>query len=267
MAKSDGHEQYIREQVARILGASVTEHDDGSQPGMYDATLTHPDGHTGALEVTRVVASAQFQLAAYAQNALDVPDSPHDWLLSYANTITIPEIRQNVPELVKLCDADDLERPTGLDRLTTWPPPPLLAWYHGHQLWLARVGPKRDTVAKVYLTPHGFGGVVNPDLAILGDWLSTQTGEDWFTSNTTKLVRSGLPELHLAVSLHESAVPGDVLYSFMKADPAQLAIDANMPFAPLTDLWVFVPFAPWIAHWSATGGWSLHNRNETSPHA
>ena len=57
-------------------------------------------------------------------------------------------------------------------------------------------------------------------------------------------------------------MPGDVLYSFLRAD--ELAIGAAMPFAPLTDLWLFVPFAPVVGRWSATSGWSMHERDASS---
>jgi hypothetical protein len=35
--------------AAALDGVTVDQHDDGTEPGMYDLTITYPDGRRGAV--------------------------------------------------------------------------------------------------------------------------------------------------------------------------------------------------------------------------
>jgi hypothetical protein len=49
-------EAWARDCIGEALpGCTVDQHDDGSEPSMYDLTITYPDGHIGAAEVTAAV--------------------------------------------------------------------------------------------------------------------------------------------------------------------------------------------------------------------
>ncbi len=45
-----------------LPGCAVEQHDDNSEAGMYDLTITYPDGAIGAVEVTAAADSQQLEL-------------------------------------------------------------------------------------------------------------------------------------------------------------------------------------------------------------
>ena len=56
MRSLSDEEAWARDCIGEALpGCTVDQHDDGSEPGMYDLTITYPDGHLGAVEVTAAV--------------------------------------------------------------------------------------------------------------------------------------------------------------------------------------------------------------------
>ncbi|WP_155990569.1 hypothetical protein [Paraoerskovia marina] len=76
--------------------------------------------------------------------------------------------------------------------------------------------------------------------------------ESWFASNVEKLVRSGFDVLHLGFSLHHVAVRESLLVILMRA--TGISPVSNLNAWPLSDLWLFAPFAPVLVHWTKVDG-------------
>ena len=63
MRSLSDEEAWARDCIGEALpGCTVNQHDDGSEPGMYDLTITYPDGHLGAVEVTAAVDAQPLEL-------------------------------------------------------------------------------------------------------------------------------------------------------------------------------------------------------------
>lgn len=251
------HEQHVYDVIGSLLGASVGLHDDGSHPRMHDAMITYPDQRQAALEVTRVIHPNELKLESITDKTIALAGA-YDWVLWYPMTVQIGEIRRLGPALVALCEAANVDDPTALtNRFAPTSLPQELLWYIGHRANLVRIGPNATGRGELYVSPQGFGGAITPDLRSLGAWVKAQSSEPWFVDNCAKLAASGLKEQHLAVTLHVSAVPGELLMSFMRAD----SIDTSEELAAgqLTDLWLLAPLAGKVARWTAGSGWSLHD--------
>jgi len=258
------HERYITECVAQAIGATWAPHDDNSQPAMYDVTLTHADGTPAALEISRAGDDTAFWLEKYCSEPKAAPGE-YDW------TVTVPAglgltpkiLAKFLPALITECEAAGVETPDALPAVQNWLPgaggPNAAGWYvavRGHGLIMQRFTrpPNRPQITFSLIS----GGNIDRGLRTLDAWMCGQVTEAWFASNVEKLVMSGFDELHLAVSLHDVAVPEDLLVSFMKATglDSSSALDAG----PLTDLWLFAPFAPVFLHWTKGDGWALLDR-------
>lgn len=258
------HELYITECVAQTIGATWDPHDDNSQPAMYDVTLTRADGTPAALEISRAGADTAFWLENYCSERQPAPGE-YDW------TVTVPAglgltpkiLAKFLPVLITECEAAGVETPDALPAVQNWFPgaggPNAAGWYVGarsHGLLMQRFtrSPERPQIAFSLIS----GGNIDRGLRTLDAWMCEQVTEAWFASNVEKLVLSGFDELHLGVSLHDVAVPEDLLVSFMRATgiDSSSALDAG----PLTDLWLFAPFAPVFLHWTKGDGWALLDR-------
>ncbi len=73
------HETAIYNAVAALLNARITPHDDGSAPGMYDATIEYGGGRRAALEVTRVIDSNELKLESISERTIPL-GGVDDWL-------------------------------------------------------------------------------------------------------------------------------------------------------------------------------------------
>lgn len=257
------HELYITECVAQAIGATWVPHDDNSQPAMYDVTLTHADGTPAALEISRAADTPAFSLEKYCSEPKAAPGE-YDW------TVTVPAglgltpkiLGKFLPVLIKMCEAAGVETPDALPVVENWFPgaggPNEAGWYvamRSRGLVMHRFMRSPDPQITFSLVS---GGNIDRGLRNLDAWMCGQVTEAWFASNVEKLVLSGLDELHLAVSLHDVAVPEDLLVSFMKTT----GIDSSsvLDAGPLTDLWLFAPFAPVFLRWTKSEGWTLLDR-------
>ncbi|WP_419707594.1 hypothetical protein [Promicromonospora sp. NFX87] len=260
----DNHEASISGIISAEIGATWKQHDDNSADGMYDVDLEYPDGRKAALEISRVADTDSFQLDAYCSSPKRVAGAS-DWAVQVPAGLTLDDLKQRVPALIAECDQAGVDRPDDLQAVQNWYPgptsSPLASWFYAARnagLTMGRVGPARDAQAQIFWA-RGAGGVASVNLRGLDAWINTQVTEDWFTSNVKKLERSGLTELHLAVTLHDVAVPEDLLISFMKATTVDQT--STLQAGALTDLWLLTPFAPVYVRWSSTSGWRVLNRS------
>ncbi|MBL0888924.1 hypothetical protein [Myceligenerans indicum] len=264
------HEQYIADEVARVLGADYEPHDDNSQAKMYDVLLKHRDGTSGALEISRAADTASFGMAAYAStNTISLPGASHDWLLRYPDGSTLTDLgqlREHARALVQLCEQAGVDRPDALPNFGLYTTnDPAAAWFRSHEpnVSLLRVAPRKGPESQLFLIAPPYGGVVDHTLSELDSWVESQLAEPWYTENVAKVIASGFDDLHLAVSLHEGYVPGDLLISFMFRNEEPIAGTSRLTLAPLTGLWLFVGGAKEFAHW-ANSSWTLYPRLKPS---
>ncbi|MBD8059041.1 hypothetical protein IC607_08675 [Cellulomonas sp. JH27-2] len=248
------HEAGVLAVVSVLVGSPIRQFDDNTTPRMVDGVIEHEDGRRAAIEVTRVIDPNELKLESITGDTLPVPGTDR-WMLIYPLTVTIRDLRKYGPALVAECEAVGVNSsallPASSASLT-----PARSWAYGNQISVARVGASLTGAGELSLHPNGFGGLIRRDLPELESWLVSQTTAPWFVDNRDKLVASGLDELHLAVTVHASAMPGDLLISLMEAET--VSTTGTLPLAPLTDLWLLVPVGGRILHLQNQNGWSVH---------
>jgi hypothetical protein len=80
-----GEEEWARSIMSEVLGVAVSQHDDGSRPGMHDLDLLHPDRPHGAAEVTAAADGeclALWRLMNGNDERWIVPELDGGWLVS-----------------------------------------------------------------------------------------------------------------------------------------------------------------------------------------
>ena len=86
-----GDELLARVLLQHVLGAVVTQHDDGSAPSMYDLDVAYPDGRRAAAEVVSTRDARAMSLAAATQREIytDVAALTSTWFV-----VMRPEARE-----------------------------------------------------------------------------------------------------------------------------------------------------------------------------
>jgi hypothetical protein len=248
------YERFLRHMMSRCLGVPVEHVDDGSSNGMYDAEVRYPDGRIGAVEFTTLGKRAALEMESFP-TTMPLPSTSHWWTLRYTNNgVRWKDIEKHVPMLVMLLDernmrdADDLR--DDLRGTDVW------EWYQRNGLSLSHFGTAVDE-GRVDVLPRGGGGVVDSEYFSLNPWVEGMQSEAWWSENVSKLARSNLSELHLALRLHDSEVPFGILAALMDGSPIPVGHPAGM--APLTDLWLTIAYKTNVAHWNHELGWTVHD--------
>jgi hypothetical protein len=255
MSTLSDEEVWARDCVrAALPGSTVKQHDDGSEPGMYDLTITYPDGGIGAIEVTAAADAQQLELWKLIKRRgrpWIEPSLAGGWLVQIQ-----PSARANL--LKKLPDLlSRLERVgqrfvrgrNGADQLST------LAGEL--RIIEARQSPT-DRPGSIYIMPPqrleqmGGSSPVNGDR--LFAWLSTWIPDPSRTDNLRKLARSGAADRHLFV-----LVPGFNEAPFAVND---LLITPNMPLPTIPPV-----LPPEITHVWTASTWDSGDGFRWSPEA
>jgi hypothetical protein len=250
MRKPRPEEIFLEEVVRRVTGAVVEHVDDGSAPGMVDALIFYPDGRMAALEITTVGNRKHLEMESF-DHMLEVPGTPHWWDLRYPGPLSRRDIERHIPVLIGWMDRLGFEDVSELGKLLAgWPE---WQWYENAGVQLRRYK-GASTGGRVDILPMGGGGFVDERLEGLCEWVESQQGESWWTSNVEKLARSGHSELHLAVRLHESGMPFPMWMGLW--NPTLIQTPEPTGMGPLTDLWILPAYGQTVTRWSARTGWT-----------
>lgn len=242
--------------IAAHLGVPVEQHDDGSQPGMYDLTICYPDGRRGAVEVT--AAEDQAQAADYG--ALRRRPILHDsrltngWLVVAQRGADVNRLREELPDLLHQLERQGI---TEASVYSIWSPEGQAEWASGA---VRAVGAETVKATTSFDT-----GTIALTGAMTVDWLSQDPEDvvafvDRFVaarpSDVAKLGRSGAEERHLFV--------WSGVFSEGRRELRALGLDVaalpsrapNLPPA-VTHVWI-APEAmrpSRVVTWSAATGW------------
>jgi hypothetical protein len=248
-------EAWVRKCLLEALPrCTVDQHDDNSEAGMYDLTITYPDGTIGAVEVTAAADRQQVELwklvGGRGKRWIE-PGIAGGWLVRILPSTQAKDLLRQLPGLL-----GDLER-AGLRDIrgdkTSMDQPSALAG----QLSISQASQvTTDYPGSIYVMPPerlaqmgGYSPVTGDPLA---RWLSEWIPDPSRADNLRKLARSGAPERHLFV-----LVPG--------FNPAPFAVNELLiaPGAPLPTIPPALPAQ--ITHVWTMSTWSSGDGFRWSP--
>lgn len=178
--------------LQHVLGAIVTQHDDGSAPSMYDLDVAYPDGRLAAAEVVSTRDAQAMSLAAATQREVytDVAALTLTWFVTMRPEAHVRTLRRRLPAVLT-----DLER-CGVSHVA-------YRSFESHQMGLADLGVAACSSTSASQRRPGF--------YLLSDWRSEWGGEgddivrrcDAFIQSvpdvTQKLLASRRPERHIVI--------------------------------------------------------------------
>jgi hypothetical protein len=244
-------ERFAEEVLRRVLGATVTQHDDGSSPRMVDGLFVLPDGTLGAVEVTTIGEPAALERESLAtRGTWSVPGSRWSWAV-YVGADSMKDLRRHLATIVLDCERRGIANPARVDHAH-----PNEAWE-----WFKMSGVRmhgfetRSGSPFISVIPEAAGGAVwEPSLAAFPVWLAARLREADLTAKIDKLRATGRYDLHLFLRVHETAMPPALYHP--------LAIGDSLPPAPLnppqglSGVWLAPRWKNPMLRWSLGGGWA-----------
>src|SRR5689334_8224717 len=97
----------VRMVVRALRDATVTHHDDGSQPGMFDVRITYPNGSTAAMEITSAADPAATELWNIVNGTDErwiIPGLTGGWRISLLPEARAERIMAELPSLLTACE-------------------------------------------------------------------------------------------------------------------------------------------------------------------
>jgi hypothetical protein len=94
------------------LGVEVVVHDDNSQPGMYDLSISYPNGAPGAVEVTAAADPDSIALGKFVYDGERwiVPDIAGGWLATVQPTARRKDLQARLPPLLDAMEVNEDRR-------------------------------------------------------------------------------------------------------------------------------------------------------------
>lgn len=200
-----GEEQWALELIARELGLPVTQHDDGSRPGMHDLDILNVEGDVvGAVEVVAAADAASIEL----WNVVNGGDRwiadrlTGGWSITLEPTARARRLKAELPVLLEEFERSGVTEASGEEwsrrgarhdsRLTDLRI--VHAWQGG-----------TDLQGSIYLTieqpAERVGGFVSAAPQAVSPWLTSFLGDQARRDVLDKLARSGREERHAFIIL------------------------------------------------------------------
>lgn len=245
-------ERFAEEVLRRVLGVQVIQRDDQSTNRMVDASFRLPDGRKGALEVTTIGQPAALeQEAIAAKTDWSVPGSSWAWMVHVGSGVVMRDLERHLPTLVLTSEAFGASEP----HLVPYEHQSVKAfeWFASSNVSIHGF-PGHRRPGTIDVLPDGAGGAVHKDLDMLPQWLYRRLREQDLARKLSKLLATGLEELHLFLRVHDTAMPFSLYYP--------LAFEASVPSpqleAPngLKGLWLVPTWENPILWWYAESGWA-----------
>lgn len=261
MTKLRDEELWAQECIRRVLpGSSITQHDDGSKPGMYDLKIVYPSGLTGAVEVTAAADAPRVGLWREVRKRAVLRQEPSlagGSLVRILPSARVRELGRQLPNLLLELEREGRKVIRGAEASTDRQE--ALAGTLGV---IEALQSTTDRPGSIYVMPPegspeqmgGYSPLTGDPLAVwLGDWLADERRAD----NVRKLINSYADERHMFV-----LVPGFTLAPFSVID-LLISPNAALPTIPpllptgVTHVWTM---SYWDSgdgfRWSPTTGWT-----------
>lgn len=202
MSQLSDEEAWTRDCIREALpGCTVDQHDDGSQPGMYDLKVTYPGGSVGAVEVTAAADAQQLELWRLVRRRGKPwiePTLAGGWIVEIAPSTRANKLVRQLPDLLRSLERNGQRLVRG-NQASTHQPTALAG-----QLGVVQaMQGGTDRPGSIYIMPpqrlERMGGArpINGDP--LATWLSDWVPDPSRADNLRKLADSGVLERHLFV--------------------------------------------------------------------
>ncbi|MGB7817595.1 MAG: hypothetical protein WBL35_02510 [Ornithinibacter sp.] len=251
--------------VEQATGATARAHDVAGRQAAYDVDLLHPDGRTGALEVTTHAGPARRDRNALL--ARDVTSWPNPgrwwWALDLADPDELPRLRAAYGRAIEVCEAHGLESPAALPTTAKAADPEVA--------WLAETARSRLVGRRpvspgwrpppVTVRPAGEPRDVDMGMGLLGlpGAVTDLLVVPHVARRAAKVAAvSRVDERHLFVGLGVGAVPSAIHLVLSRPARSLPTEDPDVP-AGLTHLWLTTGWrgAPLVL-WTREDGWRTH---------
>jgi hypothetical protein len=225
-------EVWARDCIREALpGCTINQHDDGSEPSMYDLTITYPDGRIAAVEVTAAVDAqplALWKLIRRQGKPWIEPTLAGGWLVRVKPSARAKNLVRHLPDLLRDLECNGQSVVWGNQASADQ------ASVVAGQLGIVQaLQGSTERPGSIYIMPperppDQMGGYSPPTGDPLARWLSEWVSNPSRADNLWKLERSGAPERHLFI-----LVPGFDSGSSAVSD-LLIAPDAPLPTVPPT---------------------------------
>lgn len=242
-------ERFAFEVLRRATGATFTEYDDNSRPGMADGLFEVNGRPVGAVEVTIVGDPIAIESESLGgRGDWTVEGSRWAWMIHVAPDVRLGELRSHLSELVLSCESMGCTSLRALD-----PPPVTAAFRWAEESGISMTAAPRARQPRIYVLPGAIGGWPGDGLARMGDWLTGVLSQPRTSSKIAKLVATGRPDRHLFLVVHQSGIPTGLLSAMLdQPSPADVAA----PACPdLAGLWICPRWGSGILRWLTGDGW------------
>jgi hypothetical protein len=247
-------ERFAFQVLRRVLGARVEVYDDNSRPGMVDGLFWLPDGAPGAIEVTTLGSEDALEveglLTGREWRVAGARWAWHGWIPPGAS---VRQFETHLPVVVIACERENVIAPDALG-VVHGEERNAKDWFISNSVRLHGF-PETSNPGAIWVIPDGGGGgAVDYQLAALPPWLSAQFEQPLLAEHVEKLSATQLPEQHLFLRLHDSALPEALMVSLSFYE----SIPVVPPVVPanLTSVWLAPRWKMPILRWQSRAGWT-----------
>jgi hypothetical protein len=255
-------EEWARQLIERTLGMTVRQHDDGTQPGMYDLDIISGNTVIGVVEVTAAVkpeATAYWRAADHGEPWLDAR-IVGVWSVHTSPRASVRELRRRLPDLLVKFQEAGIRSYDAPEEWERRPPDPDAA---ALGVTSALNGPS-DSLGRIYLMPPSDSKPIATFAAetgnVLIDWAVGWLGQPSQADNLRKLHTPAVPQRHLFLILPPLTIAPDeaVMVLLSGSDRPALPSEPPMLPTPLTHLWIASGWnVPFGVRWDPDSGWLL----------
>jgi hypothetical protein len=253
-------EVWARDCIRQALpGSRVDQHDDGSESGMYDFTVTYPDGTTGAVEITAAADGQQIELWKAVRPGgmpLVEPTLKGGWIVRILPSTRAKNLVRQLPGLLRGAEQAGLRTVRGnresADQLASLAG--RLGIIEASQGFVKQPG---RIIVMPPERPEQTGGYVPDTGDPLAQWLGAWIADPSRPDNLSKLAGSGVAGRHLFVLLPGFNSAPFAVNQLLAQPNAPLPVTPPVLPPQITHAWVM---STWDSgdgfRWSPDTGWS-----------
>jgi len=251
MPQLRGEEEWARVMIETALGSCVQQHDDGSQPSMYDLDIIGPEGVSGAVEVTAAASSAALQQwnEMNGRGRWTVPDLLGGWVVHIRTGSSRKALDALLPSILKELEVSEVES-FEVDR------PPITSLEQA----IAELG-----VTYASRGPTTFPGSVYLLLDEGVDWSRRARLEEWVgeflrepkqLDVLSKLLVAAAPQRHAFIFMPVFNTAPQGMTDPLLLDPPVLPSHPPLLPAPVTHVWLTMALDMGMGlRWAPDSGW------------
>jgi hypothetical protein len=260
MSQLRSEEAWVKACIEQELpDVQVDQHDDGSQPSMYDLQITYPDGSVAAVEITAAMDERQMTVRQFTRGhgtRWEEPNLVGGWDVRVSAPDVPKDFTKQLPGLLR--DLEQAGRTVVQGDKSSSDQPAVLTESLGvieARQWQT-VHP-----GSIYVMPERpfdpSAGCVPSTGDELANWLGPWVADPIRSDNLGKLANSGATERHLfALVPSFTPAPDAVIHLLAWPDAPLSQVAPSLP-PEITHIWVM---GTWDSgdgfRWSADGGWT-----------